>query len=156
MSGSDQQIVTAYEDLGLNPEQIAEDGSYDIVAIKACLMQNSVLFREAMKQNKEEGFSNGEEQEARQVIAQLMRDSEDDFIKLRAAKYIRDDKRGRLDPVKAQHLNISVVNINASLRKAREARARVRNTSIDIQSVTSKTILQPKEKDLVLEEACQI
>lgn len=151
MSGSDQQIVTAYEELGLTPEQIAADG-YDIVAVKACLMQNSVLFREAMKVNSEEGFSTSEEQEARGVIANLMRDSDDDFIKLRAAKYIRDDKKGRLDPIKAQHLNINIVTINDTLRKAREARARVKSTIIDVKTVSnSKTIEVP-----VLEEACHI
>lgn len=133
MTAANMQIVTAYEVNGLTPEQIADLEGYDVGAVKSVLMQFSSAYRKAVKKGEEDGFSEDEEMRARQVIAQLAQYAEDDNLRFRASKYIRDDKKGRLDVVKKQKgLNINVLMINAEIQKATQAIERGKQKVIDL------------------------
>ena len=135
MTAANQSIITAFEDLGMTPEEISADQEYDIAAVKAALMQGSSKFRKLCGKDEECGFSPSEEKRALEVIAQIAQFSEDDNCRLRAAIYIRQDKRGRLDAVKQMAgLNINVISMNEQMQKALKAINKSKGV-VDIQEV---------------------
>lgn len=141
MNAADTQIVESFETLGMTPEDIARDQELDLSCVKACLMQFSIKYKNALlgidsSIDKSLDFDAIQLKEANQVILDLMRYSEDDRIRAKLAMYVRDDSKGRLDAGKALlndfngNLNINVLVFNERLQKAREARQR----TIDILS----------------------
>lgn len=132
MTAADQAIVSLYEESGLTVEQISETQGYDALSVKACLMTNSILFREAVKQEAEVGFTDDEETQAKTVIAEIMKDEEvDAHTRLRAAIFVRQDKRGRLDVSKKslsdiRKVNVTIIQFNQQLSRANDARERAK------------------------------
>jgi len=121
VTAANQQIITAYEELGLSPEQISEDQELDIVAVKSVLMQGSALYRRACKKDETLCFDDAQEKLALDVIYQIAagHTEADDNTRLRAAMYIRNDRRNRLDVVKQQAgLNINVIMMQDQMKKA--------------------------------------
>lgn len=117
MSSEVEQIKIAYETLDMSPEQIAEDRELDIVAVKAALMQGSSKYRKDCGKEDEArselNFSDDQLADANKIIHELMMGSEDDNIRLKAAMYLRDDKKGRKEVVKQvgnQQFNILMFN----------------------------------------------
>lgn len=143
MSGSDQQIVTSYEDLGMSVEEIASDTGWDELAIKAILIQNSMVYRDSIKSpvggnendtSKIEGFSEQDNLDAIRTVREILNASDEPHIQLKAAMFIRNDKKGRLDVVKAikDAPRFTINQFNITLAKARDARLRARSKVIDI------------------------
>lgn len=127
MTAANQQIVTAFEETGMTPEEISQELGYELAAIKSILMQSSSVYRKICRKDEDAdtNFTEEEHTMARQVIANAARYSEDENLKFRAACYIRDDKKGRLDTIKANTgLNINVVMFNEQIAKARKAKDR--------------------------------
>lgn len=145
MSGSDQQIVTSYEELGMTVEQIAADTGWDALAIKASLLQNSSVYRAEVQASNStansnpgptlalEDFDQQDLIDSKQVLRELLH-VDDDHLRFKVAKFMRDEKKGRLDPVRAIRdiKNITVQQFNVTLVKAREARARAAQKVIDV------------------------
>lgn len=138
MTAANQQIVTSYEELGLSPTEIAEELDIDETAVKATLMQFSITFRrDAGERPKEIGFTDEQEQAVVDVIANIARGytDADERTQLRAAMFLRNDKRGRLDIGKQLNgLNINVINFNEQMQKAIAAKQRSKEQIIDIPS----------------------
>lgn len=132
MNGSDAQIKNAYEVEGLVPSQIADDLGFEEVAIKAKLAQLSSQYRKDCKMEAldedELNFSNEQLKSINGVLyecatAAELPDGTPDFrTRLNAAKYIRDDKKGRLEPVKAiaNGNTFNILTFNESLQTARQ------------------------------------
>jgi len=130
LTAASQQIVSAFETLGLSPEVIADQFDFDPTVVKATLMQFSAVYRQAAKGDSELDFNETEAKEARDVIMQIARYAEDDNLRLKAARYIRDDKKGRLDfGQQMKGLNINVLQFNAQMQKAIEATHRAKQLS---------------------------
>jgi hypothetical protein len=151
MNAANQQIVTAFEDLGMSPEEIAEDQDLDVVAVKAILAQSSRRFRKAAAADETLNFSDTELKAANETILQLMQSSEDENIRFRAAKYIRDDKKGRLDAVsKMNGMNVNVLMFNDHMKKALEAVERSRQISsgvvVDVSPTTVSVVAEKQLK----------
>jgi len=130
MSAEISGIISAYTE-GLTPEQIAEDRDLDIVAVKACLMQNSAQYRkDCGKEDEAEdnlNFSNEELRRANEVIFGLAIAAESEELRFKAATYVRDDKKGRKEVVKAvagQQFNIMM--INEKMAQVRDAANRMK------------------------------
>ena len=113
---SAQQLVSCYETLGMSPEQIADSLELDLTAVKAGLLQFSSRYREEAKENKDLDFSDSELAIANKTLIDLMQYSEDDNLRARVARYVRDDKKGRHDVavVNAKQLGAGL-NINVTL-----------------------------------------
>lgn len=98
MTASTQAIVTAFEDLGLTPEQIvdASEGDYTISAVKSVLMQFSSKYRQACKAESPDetnfNFTDAERKEAKAAIVRLMRTSDDDHIVAKMATHIDNEQ----------------------------------------------------------------
>ena len=124
MNGELVAIKSLYENEGLNPEQIAEIQNLDIAAVKAALCQSSATYRKDCGQESVEdttlNFSDDELRRVNEVIVSLALGSEDDNIRLRAATYVRDDKKGRKEVVKAVANNtFNVLQFNSLQQAAR-------------------------------------
>jgi|SRR5215471_2649513 hypothetical protein len=137
------QLKTAYEDLGMTPEQIAEDQELDLVAVKSGLMQCSSKYRKDCGQEDVEedrlNFSNEQLEDANKVIHDIMMSSEDDGIRLKAAMYLRDDKKGRREVVRAmagQQFNILMFNeaMQTVRAKAEEAKRKLLGGNTPIEA----------------------
>lgn len=124
MTNAAQQIVTSYETLGLSLEQIAEVESVNVTAVKAILFANSPKYRSDIDTKKENDFNDTDNSLSLDVIRRVAQYSEDDHTALKAAMFIRNDKKGRLD-VKAglKKLNINVTVLNEHFAKATQALA---------------------------------
>lgn len=131
MSAALEQIKTAYEVNEMTPEQIAEDQDLDIAAVKAGLMQTSSKYRKACGMEEEDtdglNFTNDELRRVNQVIyetaltAETPDGSPDFKTRLAAATYIRDDKKGRKEPVRHIAGNtFNLLSFNEQLQKARQ------------------------------------
>lgn len=139
MTASNQQIIEAFETLGLTPEGIAEEFDFDLTMVKAILMQYSSQFRMAARGNNELDFDDNEAKQIRDVILNTALYSEDEHLRFKAAKYIRDDKKGRLDLGTAlKGLNINVVQINDRMQKAFEAVERSKKLSTMVDTHTEQ------------------
>lgn len=126
LTGANQQIITAYEVEGMSPDDIASALEFDIVAVKATLMQFSSKYREDSKHEPNLDFTIDEQLEARNAMVRLMRQSEDEYLVARLACKIRDDGKGRLDiGSNMRGLNINVVLINERIKQAQEAKQKV-------------------------------
>jgi len=127
MSGEVQQILNLYEKLNLSLEDIAEDRDISLTEVKAVLMQYSSIYRGAIKEDKTLDFTDSELELANKAIAEIMLSTDDENIKFRAAKYIRQDKKGRLDAAKNMRgLNINVFTFNDQMKRAQMSLERTR------------------------------
>ncbi len=126
------QCKTSYEQLGMSPEQIAEDQKLDLVAVKAGLMQCSAVYRRDCGHEPEDkaelNFSDDDLQSANQVIRDIMLTTDDEHLKFKAATYVRDDKKGRKEIVKAtQNNQFNILDINTMLQSARDGASAIKD-----------------------------
>lgn len=128
MTGQQQQILTAFEQLGMTVDEIALDNDVEVLSVKSTLLQYSEAYRNSCKvsgEKEDTNFTGNDLEEANQVILSLMRHAEDENLRGRMAKYIRDDKKGRLDALSGLgKININVAIFNQQLLKARQAKER--------------------------------
>lgn len=112
MTAANIHIVNLYEQ-GLTPEQIAQAEGFGLTAVKAVLYGASAKYRESIGETKTLDFKDDELEQANQVLQRLMH-SDDDHLAFKAARYIRDDKKGRLDAKAGlkglKGLNITLIN----------------------------------------------
>lgn len=142
-SCTDIQIKNAFEKESMTPEQISSDLGYEVVAVKAKLMQISSLYRKACgiesPEEDELNFTNDELKQVNRVIFDSAMQAEDENLRFKAACYIRDDKKGRKEIVRATQNNatFNVLNFNESLKEARQAMANIglrSQQSIDVKA----------------------
>ena len=139
MTAGNLSIVQSFESLGMTPEEIAEAEELDLSAVKGILMQNSSKYRKACKKEVDFCFNDDEALAAKQVMVNLMRYSDDENLQFRAAKYLLDDKKGRLDVVQQQTgLNINVLQFNEHMQQALAAVQRskelLKSSAINIEA----------------------
>ena len=119
----------AFEKEKMTPVEIAEDQGLELESVKAGLMQCSSLYRKQCGAETKEGeeiedessnFSREQLRNVTQEIYSLAMGTEDEHVKKDLLKYIRNDAKGRLNPVKnIQHSGINILTINMALQKAR-------------------------------------
>jgi hypothetical protein len=130
MTAEQTAIKLAYEQENLTPEQIAEDRELDIVSVKAVLCQCSSMFRRDAGQESEEdttlNFSDDELRRVNEKLVALALSAEDEGVQLRAAMYVRDDKKGRKEVIKAVANNtFNVLQFNEIQQAARAGARRI-------------------------------
>jgi hypothetical protein len=141
MTAAARQIVSAFETCGMSPDEIAEDQELEPLAVKACLMQFSPMYKNELKNAKEQEveFSADDHVAAVDVIRNIAKYSEDERLQLKAATYIRDDKKGRLDAIKQLGgLNINVLQFNETMKKAIAATNRAKGL-VEVSSEVTST-----------------
>lgn len=146
LTNQNLQIVEAFKQ-GMSLEDISEQFDLDLLSVKATLLQFSPEYRERSKTEVDLKFNETEQEEAKEAIVRIMRNSDDDYLKLRAAKYIRDDAEGRLDnPLKGlKSMNVNIISFNEQLLRAREGKQRSK-----LQNATP-AIIENKTKSIEVE-----
>lgn len=131
MRNSDKQLVEMYDTLKLSVAEIAEVEGLEEGALRVILMANSPRYRsEHAAVNgeniaKDADFISADNDLALKVIRRVAEYSEDDATALRAAMFIRNDKKGRLNPQKMLGgLNLNVKVLNQHFQQAAEAISR--------------------------------
>ena len=123
-------IKTAFENEGMSPEEIAQCQDLDIAAVKACLIQTSSKYRKETKAEPEEidrlNFTDDELIRINEVIVETALSAEDPHLRLKAAIYVRDDKKGRKEINKAiGNSSINIFQLNDQLAKMREIKSNI-------------------------------
>ena len=135
------QIAKAYDE-GSSIDELVGLFNYDTEQIKQVLVQFSKRYRaEIKKDTLATDFTDDDLALSTAVFKEVMLSTDDDYLKVRCARYIRDDKKGRLDALKGLGtLKIDVYNINLALKRAREAKAATDSEKpiIELEEVTSK------------------
>lgn len=122
-----------HEELGLSPEQIAEALGLDLTAVKTVLGSSSPAFRRKAAVD-DTAVSATEVAEAKRAILEVMRYTEDENLRFRAARFMFDDGKGRHDKIGQTNLNINVHLVNDQLQRARKALEAARAKVIDVPS----------------------
>lgn len=130
-SSADTQIKKAYESEGMSPSEIAADLGFEETAVKAKLMQTSSSYRRACghedTEEDELNFSNDQLRKVNEVIFGLAISAEDEHLRFKAATFVRDDKKGRKEVVKAvQHNTFNLLQFNEALQSARAGASRIK------------------------------
>jgi hypothetical protein len=124
-------IKTAYEDLNMSPEEIADDRGLDVVTVKASLAATSSKYRKdcGTFTEAELDFTDQDLKDVNEIIVETAKHAElsdgtpDYRTRLAAATYIRDDKKGRKNIQKALGgTQFNILNFNESLAKLRETK----------------------------------
>jgi len=147
LTAANQQILTAYEDCGMTPEQIAEDFNYELQAVKMILLAHSQAFsdKQLTKDNKREDssndnlFSDTDLQLAKNTIKELASSAEIEAVKFRAAEFIINEKKGRNDVKNLRDMSngINITIISETMSRAREAMAKAKQRAIEMKEVHS-------------------
>lgn len=134
MTSANIQIVAAYEQAGLSPQDISEQFGWEVEAVKAVLMSCSPKFYKLVvaqqkatedpspKIASEEAplFNAQEVDEAKRAIANLVTSTEDDHIKLMASKFVINEAKGRHDVKTLKHATFNISLINERMLKAKQ------------------------------------
>jgi hypothetical protein len=124
-----EEIVTSYEQLGMTPEQIAEDQSLDVAAIKAILIGQSATYRKTVSGGEAEELFNKHDMKAATEVMRNCMLAEDGHLAFRAARFVIDEVKGRNDarvsiPIDqtfdALELNRRLLAARQALQKGRE------------------------------------
>ena len=139
MSPTAKQIVQCYEELHLDLQAIVEQfPDFDIAEIKTVLISYSTLYRHDIKMSEGSNldFKDDELAEVTRGIIELARNTEDENLKFRVLRYIRNDKKGRLDVMKnLTGLRINVLEFNERFQKALRAEERTYNGTAPKQTL---------------------
>lgn len=147
MTAGNHQLVQMYEQLKLNPAEIAEALGLDTGAVILALSSSSVQFRADRSKeqhgesvnsttlSKTELFHIDDVREAASTITSLMKYSDEDNVRMRASKFIINESAGRHDVRAVNNLNINVNYINDQMKRAREAKQAAREKVIEAPAV---------------------
>lgn len=156
MAPANQQIVTAYEECGMSPEDIAQDLGYSLEAVKMVLLQHSQEFSdkalsvangkraEAESEAADEPvFTKADLAIAKATIKALAAGAEAEAVRYRASEFIINEVKGRNDLKALHNNNFNVVMIQEAMTKARAAMAAHRQNAVAVAKarVTSAEIV---------------
>lgn len=161
MAPANQQILVAYDECDLTPEEIAREYGYEVEAVKMILLNGSRKFsdkalteaneRDAAESGTDNAvpiryggdtFTQSDYKMACATMVNLL-DSEIDAVKYRAAEFVIDECKGRRD-LKALKdaggFNITVVN--ETMARARAAIQRAKGKAIEVTASRPQQVLE--------------
>lgn len=135
MTNELEALKVSYESLKMTPEEIADDRGLEIAAVKAGLMTASSQYRKDCGQENEtsEGlnFNDDDLRRVNDVIREVALSAEDDGLRLKAAMYIRDDKKGRKEINKGvAGVGFNILQFNTFMQKSRSLAEQVKSGGI--------------------------
>lgn len=130
MTAVNTQVVTLFEEARLSPEQIAEDLGYDLVAVKATLLQFSSVYRALVKKEDKNDecpqVSDSELDEMFDIVKNKARYAENEAVSLKAACRIIDEKKGRIGKMgEVRGANFNLIQFNQTLIDNRRAKEKI-------------------------------
>ena len=121
MTDDIDQITKCYES-GADEATIAQGFGVPVAQVKALLYSKSAKYRKSLARESKANVPIDEEM--LDIVATLARESDNELIKLSAAKFVRDDVKGRRDaiPVDQNKQNAVIDFLTARLAAAELAR----------------------------------
>ena len=113
--------VTHLYDTGASIEVIAQGMGMTTEAVRRVLFEKSTKYRRETTQAQATGVPLDDEM--LNIIVDVARNSDNDLVRLSAAKYARDDIKGRRDavPLDDQHQSAMLKFLNERMAKVRES-----------------------------------
>lgn len=132
------QLVQLYdENEEVTVEMLAQNFHLEVEAVKMALAASSKRFRKELKKD-DEVFNDEEYNVAKSAMVNLVRYSEVDAVKFRAANFIINEKLGRNKLQNARNLqgmgNINIVNLHISQARKALEQSKKQNIVIDVES----------------------
>jgi uncharacterized protein YabN with tetrapyrrole methylase and pyrophosphatase domain len=127
MTAQDTSIVEMYDSEGLSIEQIAEDTGYDVLAVKARLLQCSRKYRDeqTVKGAIQQDVTDEEYKELLMMYKNIARDTDvDPATRTRIIRDLMDEYKGRKEVKLQSGPQISINVINTEMQKIKDARQR--------------------------------
>lgn len=157
MNASDVEVKTRYEDLQMSIAEIAIDLGLAEDAVRMSLAQTSSAYRTEVRSGngrESDVFDAMMERRAARVIGELL-DCDDQAVRFRAAKFVVDERKGRNDAAvrglrDIQQIGVSVLEINAAIKRAKESRLVKPVVEISSSSVTEKQTTAEQQLEVVL------
>lgn len=135
MQAATQQLIIGYERLGLTIDQLANEHSISLTEVKMMLTQYSSLYRNncksVEKKDPNSDFTDDDLEVSNSVIRSIINSDIEDLdpksriaslqLKSKMARYIRDDKKGRLDVAKEiRKIGVDLSTFNKHMQQMRE------------------------------------
>lgn len=129
-----EQIRILFEQEGMTVEQISSDRDLTVDSVKIALMSCSPKYKRLCANEPEDesfyNFSKEQHRRALDEIANLSTSAENEGVRLKAAIFVRDDSKGRLDTVKqVGGFQFNVLQIDSRMRKAMAAMSPMKQIS---------------------------
>lgn len=138
MNAVDTQILTLSKE-GLSAEEIAEALSLDEGAVKFSLLENSPEFRRSNNKAVEikKDVTDDELDEFFTAYKDLVRNTDNPFIKEKGLRFLINEAKGRNDTQKnflPLNGGINILLFNESIKRIKEVREKTKMPSIEISS----------------------
>jgi hypothetical protein len=130
------QLVILYdENPDITVEMLAENFGYELEAVKMVLSSSSSRFRKEMRKE-ESVFTDGDFDLAKRTMVSLMKESEVDAVKYRAATFVINEHLGRnkLENAKSLGHNINIVNVHVQKGRAALELSKSQKPVIDVET----------------------
>ena len=134
-TAADSQILAAFNQ-GVKPEDISSDLGFPVHMVKARLMQLSTEYRKECKleepDKNELNYSHDEALAIKREYFQLAMSTEDEHLRYKILKDLREETTGRKDVIKvSQGNNFNILQlINGSLANAKQGAMRMKETML--------------------------
>jgi len=150
MDLANQQVITAFEQEGLMPEDIATDLGWEVEAVKAILLQGSKKFQQlALSKNGDTGelelaneqvFGRGDMELAKGTIKQLMVTSDIDSVRFKCAEFVINEVKGRNDLKALKENKFNIVMISETMAKARQAMRDAKMKAVGARTLDAEVV----------------
>lgn len=138
-----ESIRVGYETLGLSIEDIASDRGLEVASVKSALLNCSSKYRRDVgvldssnDESKKLDFSDNDLLAVNNVIREVALYGEDDNIRLKAAMYIRDDKKGRRELRQVLGGNtFNILAFNHNMAQMREKVEKMKQQMLEVKEV---------------------
>ncbi len=134
MTASNTEIVVAYDELGLSPDEIAIELNYELAAVKAILLANSKKYKKSVAASAArvsdsphtDDISEEEFDQINAAYKNIALYSDNDTVREKALSKLRDEYRGRLpsqvnEQAKAlQAVNVNILELNETMKQAKQ------------------------------------
>lgn len=153
-SAIDVQVKTAYEDLGMSPEEISAELGIDKDAVVYSLSNHSAAFRKFVRDNEKANLSltstfiedssaaapdvNREEAiEMLDIMKNIARESDDDGVRMKAATFVYNEHKGRNNVADKIGTGLSLGQLNAGIQKAIQMASAMKHAmpTIDVSKI---------------------
>lgn len=145
MLAANTEMVVAYEELGMSPEEIASEYGYELSAIKAVLLAYSKKYKMGSMDRLKEGVKSLEDitddefDQINRAYINLALYGENETVREKALRTLRDEKRGRLPTQIPQQsaalktIQVNILQLNESVKEAKRLKELLLNGEGDIK-----------------------
>lgn len=141
MTSIDTSIITAFQELGISEEDIAEQEGVEVETVKAILMQYVPEYRTKVSSD----INSEDKEEILSALKNIGLYGENEGVRAKVLRYLYDEAKGRNDKREENRLisgmKVGALIINHSIQRAKSAKSRMMGSpkTIDILPMETAT-----------------